>query len=929
MKFVYCLIKLLLVGCQTSYTLAFLSGRNGPQPGERIQPPFSHYRPTPKWGRHVASVQSNVEHSNAAHDDDSKEEREYFQAKQRRLSHLLDQALLLHLKCQNADTSQKISCEWMIPQISSLVDFLAHRFTLTRTVTSLQETFNDRTTATGTTRPTQSLFAWSRQLAWDIEQSMLQRAPLTEIDAQLLQFRQLQEAIQTAELLRLHDHHMEYTVQSQLDSFTELMDELLQTTAATTTARKPLSSMAATFTPVDTNAKVSDGQSSQRLEAESVSSDEILPATLYSSESFVASEPPSLSTEDSVTAEVTGQNAPLDATQENDDIDSDLDESSLAVLPDYYHELGGDNEDDHDEVDIAIVGSGLAGLCAGALLNTLYGKRVGVYESHYLAGGCAHAFERRIKGSKDNTTTFTFDSGPSILLGCSSPPYNALRQVLNAIDQEVEWIPYDGWGMIERPGTSEEVRWRVELGPDRFENGPLKKFGGESALDEFRALQQATKGLLAGASIPALAMRPGPSALFPLLRYFTTLVSLVSQGETITGTFAPFMDGPIFKVTDPWLYAWLDALAFSLSGLPARRTAAAAMAFVLSDMHRPGASLDYPKGGMGKIVDALVRGVEQGDNGSKVYLRQHVTSIDASDDASRITGITLKNGRQIKARDGVICNAPVWSIRNLIQDKRVLERLNNNLPLDPSPTPPSSWSVTRQGSFKLRTRDVPSSKGIDSVLSRCDTAEQTGSFLHLHIALDSTDLDLDSLEAHYTVMDRGIGGRERGDSDVPCGELNMIAVSNPCVLDRNLAPEGYIVVHAYGAGNEPYEIWQNFDRRSTEYERLKEERAKVLWRAVESVIPDVRDRAVFHMVGSPLTHERFLRRIKGTYGSATEDYLKDGSTPFSTLVIANDGVFPGIGVPSVCIAGASAANAFVSTFRQWQCLDELKRRGKH
>jgi hypothetical protein len=68
---------------------------------------------------------------------------------------------------------------------------------------------------------------------------------------------------------------------------------------------------------------------------------------------------------------------------------------------------------DDDQVDIAIVGAGIGGLCAGAILNTLYGKNVGVYESHYLPGGCAHAFDRK----DSNNATFTFDSGPTILLG--------------------------------------------------------------------------------------------------------------------------------------------------------------------------------------------------------------------------------------------------------------------------------------------------------------------------------------------------------------------------------------------------------------------------------------------------------------------------------------------------------------------------------
>ena len=182
----------------------------------------------------------------------------------------------------------------------------------------------------------------------------------------------------------------------------------------------------------------------------------------------------------------------------------------------------------------------------------------------------------------------------------------------------------------------------------------------------------------------------------------------------------------------------------------------------------------------------------------------------------------------------------------------------------------------------------------------------------------------DKLEAHYTVMDRSLAGDEDTPQDGPCGELNMIAVSNPCVIDPSLAPEGYMILHAYGAGNEPYAIWEGLDRRSKEYKQLKETRAEALWRALESVIPDVRKRTVEQLIGSPLTHERFLRRPRGTYGSATEDYLKDGSTPIPNLVLAGDGVFPGIGMPAVAINGASAANSLVGVFEHWQCLDKLK-----
>lgn len=580
-----------------------------------------------------------------------------------------------------------------------------------------------------------------------------------------------------------------------------------------------------------------------------------------------------------------------------------------------------DSIPEDDVVDVAIVGAGIGGLCAGAILNTLYGKKVGIYESHYLPGGCAHAFDRMAP----NGMNFTFDSGPTIVLGCSAPPFNPLRQILNAIGQNVEWIRYGGWGMIENPCKDTEQRWKLDLGPGNFENGPIKQFGTDETLHEFNELRQKTKGLVSGAvDIPAMAMRSGNTALIPLLRYLPALITIIQQGENTQGTFAPFMNGPIFTVRDKWLRSWLDALAFSLSGLPADRTSAAAMAYVLFDMHREGAALDYPRGGLGSVVDALVRGVEQGGHGSQVNLRSHVESIDTTDAGDAITGLTLRGGRKVTAREGVICNAPVWSLRKLVKNEKAREILNGGLP--PIQRKPRQTWFPREGQefYGINGKEEPSEDGIDSLLASSDAAEMTGSFLHLHLAIDATGLDLDAMEAHYTVMDRSLTGNDNDESDGPCGELNMVAVSNPCVIDRTLAHEGTMVLHAYGAGNEPFERWQNMRRNSPEYAALKEKRAQVLWRAVESIIPDVRSRVLLELIGSPLTHERFLRRPRGTYGSATEDYLKDGRTPYKELVLAGDGVFPGIGIPAVALSGASAANALIDVGRHWKCLDDLK-----
>lgn len=380
-----------------------------------------------------------------------------------------------------------------------------------------------------------------------------------------------------------------------------------------------------------------------------------------------------------------------------------------------------------------------------------------MYESHYLAGGCAHAFEHTVKKDDGDKVSFTFDSGPTIVLGCSKKPYNPLRQVLNAVglSEEVDWLPYDAWGMVEHPNAENDLRWRVELGPDVFEEGPLLKFGGEEALREFRELKELTKELVSGAvAIPAMAMRPGNTALIPLLRYIPALIGLIKQGEEVTqGTFGQFMDGPKYVVKNKWLRDWLDALAFSLSGLPASRTSAAAMAYVIYDMHRDGAALDYPRGGLGAVIDALVKGAEQGGNNSKVNLRQHVESIDTTPDGNTITGLTLRSGKKILAKDGVICNAPVWSLNGLMKNEEAKKLLNNSLQPEER-KPRQTWVVTDNESrnkINLTRPDV--SAGDDSsLLAKCDTAEMTGSFLHLHVALDATDLNLESLEAHYTGM---------------------------------------------------------------------------------------------------------------------------------------------------------------------------------
>ena len=77
-------------------------------------------------------------------------------------------------------------------------------------------------------------------------------------------------------------------------------------------------------------------------------------------------------------------------------------------------------------------------------------------------------------------------------------------------------------------------------------------------------------------------------------------------------------------------------------------------------------------------------------------------------------------------------------------------------------------------------------------------------------------------------------------------------------------------------------------------------------------IPDLRARVDVELVGSPLTHERFLRRHRGTYGpelSAADSAFPGARTAVDGLLTCGDSCWPGIGVPAVAGSGIAAAHA--------------------
>ena len=152
--------------------------------------------------------------------------------------------------------------------------------------------------------------------------------------------------------------------------------------------------------------------------------------------------------------------------------------------------------------DLIVIGSGLGGLCAGALA-ARHGLEVLVLEAHDRPGGAAHGFSRR---------GFHFESGPSLWSGLGRwPSANPLAQVLRAVGESVPVVSYSDWGLLLPEGDL-----RVGVGLEPF-LAVLRTLRGTAVADEWARFMAALEPRCRAArSLPLLSLRPGPGLALSL-----------------------------------------------------------------------------------------------------------------------------------------------------------------------------------------------------------------------------------------------------------------------------------------------------------------------------------------------------------------------------------------------------------------------------
>lgn len=391
------------------------------------------------------------------------------------------------------------------------------------------------------------------------------------------------------------------------------------------------------------------------------------------------------------------------------------------------------------------------------------GRKVIVLESHDTYGGCCHTWERR---------GFHFESGPSLYSGFSidrSP--NPLKNIFQIIDEDCEWITYERWGTVLPNGK----KFAAKLGPEEFED-VLREHGGPNAQHEFNTLMTRMKPISdAAQALTSMALREDLGVLFTLFKYPREVLATLSQGKQLTTPFVDIMKE--VNIQDEFIKNWLNMLCFLLQGLPATGTLNTVMAYMLADWYRPGVVLDYPKGGSGAIVDALVRGIRKMPNNSNVYMNCHVQHVLV--DNGKAVGVVLQDGRKIMAKEAVVSNADPYITNSFFSIPRnegyLPEKFKNHMD-------------------QLINIDSDTGGIID-----------LKSFIHIHAGIDATGLPEKpsaDFPAQWAVI-RNWDGPE-GVED----PRNIVLVSMPSLLDPSMAPEGKHVIHAYTPATEPCTLFR-------------------------------------------------------------------------------------------------------------------------
>jgi len=298
-----------------------------------------------------------------------------------------------------------------------------------------------------------------------------------------------------------------------------------------------------------------------------------------------------------------------------------------------------------DRYDVVVVGAGVGGLTAAAILAHA-GRSVLLVERHDRLGGYAHAFRRG---------RYLFDSAVHLVGGCEPGPFEGsglIHQLLSilGVRDRCAFARIDPCYTAVYPGLSVEAPCDF----DEFLRAYAEEFPSEQkALRQFlqECLNVRQEARRAAQLASAYDVMSSPDRFPTLLRY---------RRATLSNALDAHLASPRLKTALGSLWPYV--------GLPPSRASFLYYATMLMSYIADGAY--YCRGSFQRFADALGEALTM--RGGEVLLRSPVRRIRV--ERGRVTGIVLENGQRIDA-PLVISNADaLQTIEELVGEHAFPER---------------------------------------------------------------------------------------------------------------------------------------------------------------------------------------------------------------------------------------------------------------
>ncbi len=485
--------------------------------------------------------------------------------------------------------------------------------------------------------------------------------------------------------------------------------------------------------------------------------------------------------------------------------------------------------------DVIVIGSGIGGLVTATQL-AAKGAKVLVLESYLIPGGSAGYFERQ---------GYRFDVGASMIFGLGEKgTTNLLTRALDAVHVSVKAIADPVQIHYHLP---EGLDLKVDRSYEKFLQDLIAYFPHEEKGIR-RFYDECWKVFNCLNSMELLSLEEPRYLMRTFFRHPLACLGLAK--------YLPQNVGDVVRryIKDPQLLKFIDMECYCWSVVPAKMTPMINAGMVFSDRHYGG--VNYPHGGVGKIAQALVTGLEKA--GGQIQYQAKVTKIIR--EQGRAVGIQLANG-QVYQGKRIVSNATRWD---------TFEKL---LPKDKIPHNEKKWQQNYQ---------------------------KSPSFLSLHIGVKKSVLP-PGTECHHILLT---------DWQQMTATRGTLFVSIPTLLDPDLAPAGYHIIHAFTP--DWIDNWQGLT--PSEYESNKEAAAWEIIDRLEKIFPGLNAGLDYLEVGTPRTHRRFLGRVDGTYGPIPRRKLWGllgmpfNRTDVPGLYCVGDSTFPGQGLNAVAFSGFACAH---------------------